>query len=154
MNPLLARIAAGHPGANTVFRVLFSLIFVVAGVGHLRKPAGIVARLEAMNAIGGQVSALLPATWLVMATGALLLVAGLALLFDVRTRVAALVLMACLVPITVSVQLEPGATGPLFKNIALLGGLIHFALAPHAVNASVPTSDGGPGRPAAAPEVP
>ena len=39
-------------------------------------------------------------------------------------------LIAVLIPITGSVHLAPGPehVGPLFKNIALLGGLVHFAI--------------------------
>jgi putative oxidoreductase len=51
------------------------------------------------------------------------------LLAGAHTRLAALALAACLVPITVTIQLAPGQMGPLFKNVALLGGLAHFAFA-------------------------
>jgi len=37
------------------------------------------------------------------------------------------VLFATLVPITVTVHSTPEHTGPLLKNVALMGGLVHFA---------------------------
>lgn len=112
--------------ADTVFRILGSLIFVTAGAGHLAQPDAIADRLRA-SAVGAQMAALAPPELLVLSTGAVLLVAGVALLLGAGTRLAAVVLIACLIPITLSVQLAPGQRGPLFKNIALLGMLIHFA---------------------------
>ena len=114
--------------ADTVFRIFGSLIFVTAGAGHLLQPDAIVNRLTA-SPIGTYMAALVPAELLVLSTGAVLLVAGIALLLGAGTRLAAVVLIVCLIPITISVQLAPGQTGPLFKNIALLGMLIHFAVA-------------------------
>jgi uncharacterized membrane protein YphA (DoxX/SURF4 family) len=77
--PLRISSAAGRPQANrlgamadasdVVFRVLFSVIFVTAGAGHLVRPGGLTVDLGHTNALG-----------------------------------------------------------PLFKHIALLGGLVHFAI--------------------------
>lgn len=113
------------PIADTVFRVLLSGIFVTAGWAHLVRPDDVVARLLAAPR-AHLATAVAPAELLVGATGVVLLVGGLALLLGLKTRVAAVVLAVCLVPITVTVQLSPERLGPLFKNIALLGGLIHF----------------------------
>ncbi len=117
-----------RPTADAAFRVLFSLIFVTAGYGHLVNPDGIVRRLLSAP-LGAWLGALLPATPLVVASGVALLLAGLALLVGYRTRLAALLLIGVLVPITLTVQTAPGAMGPLFKNVALFGGLIHFLFA-------------------------
>ncbi len=111
---------------DSLFRVLASLIFVVAGFGHVSHPQTIVERLVASR-IGALLAGIAPAELLVVATGVVLLTAGLALLLGVKTQLAALALMACLVPITLSVQLAPGQMGPLFKNVALFGMLLHFA---------------------------
>lgn len=111
---------------DTVFRMLASLIFVMAGLGHIMRPESIVNQLEA-SAIGAIVASLAPASLLVVVTGVVLLVGGVALLLGAGTRVAAVILIGCLIPITISVQLEPGQMGPLFKNVALFGMLLHFA---------------------------
>lgn len=117
-----------RPAADTIFRVLFSLIFVTAGVNHVLQPATVATRLRAAP-LASLLTSFAPAEVLVVATGVALLAGGVALLVGAHTRIAALVLAACLVPITVTIQLAPGQMGPLFKNVALLGGLAHFAIA-------------------------
>jgi putative oxidoreductase len=113
--------------AELAFRVLFSIIFVVAGVGHLVRPDAFVARLL-QSPVGRFVAEVGPARLLVLATGVVLLVAGVGLAIGYRTRLAALALIVVLVPITASTHLGTGGDpGPLLKNVALLGGLIHFA---------------------------
>src|SRR5690606_40113569 len=84
--------------ADTVFRIFGSLIFVTAGSGHLLQPDAIVNRLTA-SPIGTYMAALVPAELLVLSTGAVLLVAGIALLLGAGTRLAAVVLIVCLIPI-------------------------------------------------------
>ncbi|MEO2169231.1 MAG: DoxX family membrane protein [bacterium] len=118
---------ARHRYADLAFRMLFSLIFVGAGLRHLVRPEEIVGRLESAP-LAYLATAIAPAPVLVFVGGLVLLVAGVALLLGIGTRSAAIVLALVLVPITVTVDLgHVGALGPLFKNIALLGGLIHFA---------------------------
>ena len=70
-----------------------------------------------------------PASVLILLTGVILVPAGLALLLEFWTRPAAVLLLIVLVPITITVDLgNPKNMGPLFKNVALFGGLIHFAV--------------------------
>lgn len=115
-----------HTLVDGLFRGLFSLIFIVAGTGHLLDPASITLRLE--NApMGYLVTAWLPPTPLVLAAGVALLAGGLALFVGYKARFSALILIAILIPITVTVQIGAPTLGPLFKNIALLGGLLFFA---------------------------
>ena len=113
--------------AETAFRVLFSLIFATAGLAHLVRPQIIIARLLEAP-LAHLATAIAPAPFLVFSTGVVLLVAGVTLLLGFRTRLSAVLLIAVLVPMTVAVDVgHTNALGPLFKNVALLGGLIHFA---------------------------
>ena len=55
--------------------------------------------------------------------------AGFLFLIGYKTKWAAITLMMVLVPITLTVQVGQITTlGPLFKNIAILGGLLFFIL--------------------------
>lgn len=117
----------GQDVADLAFRLLFSLIFVVAGAGHLLRTDAMVERLVAAP-LAHLATALAPPGLLVVLTGVALLAGGLGLVLGYHTRAASLLLIAVLVPITVTMDLgHTGAIGPLFKNVALLGGLIHFA---------------------------
>jgi putative oxidoreductase len=109
------------------FRALFSLIFIVAGLGHFGAHEAMLATLRE-SPFFGVVSALGSPSLMLYASGATLVAGGVALLLGYRTREAAILLFLTLVPITLSVHLAPGHTGPLLKNVALFGGLIHFAV--------------------------
>lgn len=115
-----------HPLPATLFRVFSSLIFIMAGVGHIRAPEGIVARLQSAE-IGAQIASIFPPTFLVVASGVVMLAAGLSLAAGFKTRLMSVVLILCLIPITVAVQLEPGSSGPLFKNFSIFGSLLFLA---------------------------
>ena len=57
------------------------------------------------------------------------LVAGFLFLIGYKTKWSAIILMAVLIPITLTVQVGQITTlGPLFKNIAILGGLLFFIM--------------------------
>lgn len=112
--------------STAVFRVLLSLIFLVSGSGHLLRPDEIADRL-ATAPFGYLATAFVPGVPLVLLTGVVLFAGGIALLVGYRTRVAAAMLIAVLIPITLTVQVGPSTLGPLFKNVAILGGLIFFA---------------------------
>lgn len=99
---------------------------MVAALGHIRAPEAIAQRLESAG-IGGQIAAVLPAVPLVVLSGVVMLIGGIALAIGFKTRLSALLLIACLIPITIAVQLEPNSTGPLFKNISIFGSLIYIA---------------------------
>jgi putative oxidoreductase len=113
--------------SDLAFRALFSLIFIVAGLGHFGAHEQMLADLRASPWFE-LVSALGSPSAMLYASGVALVVGGVALLLGVRTREAAILLFVTLVPITISVHVAPGHTGPLLKNVALLGGLIHFAV--------------------------
>lgn len=109
-----------------ILRIMLSLIFIVASISHFVNIEKTVNRIE--NARFGFIGHLLgsPGTAVVL-SGIVMLVAGISLLIGFKTKMAALVLIAVLIPITVTVQVGQMATiGPLFKNIAILGGLIFF----------------------------
>lgn len=117
-----------HPAkAELVFRVFLSLIFLVAAINHMLVPGKVIARLNAAP-LAWLCTTWMPAALAVHLAGLAMIVGGAMLLTGTRTRLAAVMLMVVLVPITITVQ--AGAVshlGPLFKNIAIFGGLIHFA---------------------------
>lgn len=112
--------------ADLWFRVMLSGIFVVAGLQHLLRPGAVTAHLLRSPA-GASLASVVATAPLIAAAGVVLLSGGIALLLGVRTRLAAVVLALTLLPITAVVQVGPETLGPLFKNIAILGGLLHFA---------------------------
>lgn len=107
-----------------VLRVMVSLIFIVASLNHLINTDKAVARIE--NAKFGALGHLLgPPEFSVIASGVVMLLAGIALAVGFKTKWSALLLILMLIPITLTIQLGQMATvGPLFKNIAILGGLL------------------------------
>jgi putative oxidoreductase len=137
--------AALERGSDLAFRVLFSLIFIVAGLGHFGAHEEMLARLQASPWFG-LLSVLGSPSWMLQASGVSLVAGGAALLAGFQTRWAALLLFVTLIPITATVHLAPGHTGPLLKNVALLGGLIHFAVrGPGAFSVDVGFRFGTPG---------
>lgn len=106
-----------------VFRVLLSLIFIVAGLGHLFSPAKLVHRLESSPG-WPLLETFFNPTFLIVATGVVLTIGGLGLMFNIMSKWSSLVLMAVLIPITLTVQVSAESLGPLFKNVAIMGGLI------------------------------
>ncbi len=111
---------------EVVFRVCLSLIFLVGGLGHFMRSDQMMDRLlsspwiKYVELIGSPLG-------LLHLSGAVFILASIALMFGWSARLAALALFATLVPITFTIHIAPGHEGPLFKNIAILGALLLVA---------------------------
>ncbi len=111
-----------------LLRTLVSGIFLVAGTNHLLNIEKTAQRIEQASFKGiayffGEPELLIVLSGIVMVT------AGFLFLIGYRTKWAAIILMMVLIPITLTVQVGQITTlGPLFKNVAILGGLLFFIL--------------------------
>ncbi|GAB2775822.1 DoxX family protein [Salinimicrobium soli] len=111
-----------------VFRMMLSGIFLVASFSHIVKVEQTVQRIEQARFKGIAYFFGEPEI-LVLASGVVMFIAGLGLLIGFKTKWAAIILAAVLIPITLTVQVGQITTlGPLFKNIAILGGLTFFII--------------------------
>lgn len=111
-----------------LLRTLVSGIFLIAGFNHLVNVEKTVQRIEQANFKGIAYFFGEP-HWLIILSGIVMLAAGFIFLIGYKTKWAAIILMAVLIPITLTVQVGQITTlGPLFKNIAILGGLLFFIL--------------------------
>jgi len=111
--------------SDLIFRSLFSLIFIVGGAGHFGQHEVMLTRLEGSPWLSLVNSVASPSLLLYM-SGVTLLLGGIALLFGFFARQAALLLLVTLIPITFVIHIAPDHVGPLLKNVAIMGGLIHF----------------------------
>ena len=107
-----------------LFRVLTSFIFIYAGTNHLLHPEKILAKV----AKGTAYQLLnMPSVFSVsiLWSGVAMVVFGVLLSIGYKQRLAALVLLAMLIPITLMAQLDNlHDLGPFFKNMALTGSLL------------------------------
>jgi putative oxidoreductase len=109
-----------------IFRVMLSGIFLVASFSHLLNLEKTLNRIDQAR-FKGIAYFFGDPKWLVIISGIVMLIAGFSLLINFKTKWAGLALAAVLIPITLTVQVGQITTlGPLFKNIAILGGLIFF----------------------------
>jgi len=106
-------------------RVLFALIFIGSGIGHLAKQADSVAYAKASNAPAPEL--------MVPLTGVMLLLGGLSVAFGVWADVGALLILAFLIPTAFIMhafwketdpQAAQGQRAHFMKNIALAGGAL------------------------------
>lgn len=111
----------------TAHRFLLSLIFLVAGSGHIMNTDKIVMRMSKLSVVP-YLEMIAPLSVHAVLSGIVLILGGLGLLLGFKTRLSSILLILVLIPITLSVQLEgKESIGPLFKNIGLLGGLLYFS---------------------------
>lgn len=111
-----------------LLRTAFSGIFIIAGISHLLNPEGIAKRIQ--NASNSGFTSMFGDPYLLgIIAGYVLLVFGITFLLGVFTRWSAAILFLTLVPITITIQMGNGVMhGPLWKNVALFGGLLFFIL--------------------------
>lgn len=110
-----------------LFRLLVSLIFIIGGLGHFRQHKMMLERIEdspwrdIVRLIGDP-------SVLLRLSGAAFIAAGITLALGFLTRASALVLFVTLVPVTIAIHVapDPEHVGPLFKNVAILGALLHI----------------------------
>jgi putative oxidoreductase len=112
----------------TILRMMLSGIFLVASTSHLLKVDQTIDRIN--QARFKDIAYILgDPTFSVIASGIGMLIAGLSLMIGFKIRWAALILALILIPITLTVQIgSMDNLGPLFKNIAIMGGLLFFIL--------------------------
>lgn len=109
-----------------IFRIMLSLIFLVAAINHLVMPEKVASRL-AKAEMGFLATAFASPETLVIIAGIGLLIGGLFLLTGFKTKLGAAILILMIIPITLTIQIGSSeGLGPLFKNIGLMGGLIFF----------------------------
>lgn len=123
----MTKILVNHRSVQ-VFRMMLSGIFLVASLSHLFRVEKTVQRIDQANFKGIAYFFGEPKL-MVIASGIVMFIAGTGLLTGFKTRWAASILAAVLVPITLTIQVGQITTlGPLFKNIAILGGLLFFII--------------------------
>lgn len=124
----MAKTVSVNSNSITVLRVLLSGIFIVASLNHLLNIEKTVdkinrAKLKELAYIFGNPEIT------VIASGVAMLIAGIALMLGYETKYTAIILAMVLIPITITIQIGQMSTiGPLFKNIAIFGGLMFFIL--------------------------
>lgn len=111
-----------------LLRIALGGIFIIAGISHLVKPDEVVSRIE--KAAYSEFAHLFGNPyWLGILAGSTLLGFGITFVAGIYARWSALVLFLTLIPITITIQMGNGLMhGPLWKNIALFGGLLFFII--------------------------
>src|SRR5690606_596798 len=109
-----------------LLRAALSGIFIVAGVSHLLNPEGVTQRIQ--NAPYSSFASMFGDPHLLgILSGYVLLVFGITFLLGIFTRWSAIIWVITLMAITITIQMGNGVLhGPLWKNIALFGGLLFF----------------------------
>ena len=107
-------------------RILTSLIFLYAGMGHVFQANKILGKFSKSQFYSFMPDANLTLI-LIYISGMVMLVAGALLAAGWYQKMAATILLLVLIPITISVQLDNlNDLGPFFKNAAIAGSLLHI----------------------------
>ena len=111
-----------------IFRVMLSGIFLVACLSHLFNIEKTLQKIDQAT-FKGIAYIFGDPTYMIILSGIAMLMGGLSLMVGYKTKWAAIILASCLIPITLTVQVgQIDSLGPLFKNIAIFGGLLFFIL--------------------------
>lgn len=110
---------------DPVFRIATSLIFIIGGIGHFAAHHHMLRRMEE-SPWRGAVSMVGDPSWLLWLSGGVFVIFGINLALGFLTRLSALIILLTLIPVTIAIHVAPGHTGPLFKNIAIMGALLFF----------------------------
>lgn len=110
---------------DPVFRIATSAIFIIGGIGHFGAHDYMLERM-AESPWRGVVGMIGDPSWLLWLSGVVFVIFGITLALGLLTRLSALLILVTLIPVTIAVHVAPGHTGPLFKNIAIMGALLYF----------------------------
>jgi len=111
-----------------VGRILFSLIFIMSGIGHLTDPAPMVQYTEAMGVPAAKL--------MVILTGLMILLGGISILLGFKARLGALLIILFLIPVTPIMHRFFTIDDPqqrmiqmimFMKNLSMLGGAFIIA---------------------------
>lgn len=124
---MTTKILVNHNSLQ-VFRVMLSGIFLVASLSHLFNAEKTLQKIDGTRF--REIAYFFgDPKLMIIISGIAMFTAGFSLLVGYKTKWASIVLAAVLIPITLTVQVGQITTlGPLFKNIAILGGLLFFIL--------------------------
>ena len=98
-------ISISQKKAEVIFRIMLSLIFIVAGGNHLLMTSSVSDRLQNSD-LAAWLTTYFSPELLVLLAGIGLMVGGLSLLLGFRTRLSPLTLFLIIIPITIVIQLQ------------------------------------------------
>jgi putative oxidoreductase len=140
--PIFAREEAAMRAVALLGRILFGVIFIFSSLGHFSH-----ATIEHAARAGVPMAHVL-----VPLSGAMALVGGLMVLFGFYTRIGALILLAFLIPVTLTMHAFWSVNDPalrqmqlvnFMKNVGLVGGatlLVYFGAGPLSVDSYLETA--------------
>ncbi len=117
-------------------RILFALIFVAAGLNHIKGTGADMAAAAGVPMAG----------FLVPVSGLLALVGGLSILLGYKTKIGAWLIVIFLIPVTIALHNFWAVKDPMaqqmhmamfMKNVAMLGGallLAYFGAGPYSID--------------------